>query len=186
MQVLMWPEATPRWQRGLLLIGVHHRPGIERDAARVRVREVLSDALTKVLDLPRCQIGFHSRAGHAPQIRLPGYGHAGLSISHEGGFSVAAVHLHGQVGIDVMAVQDMPDWRGVASDYLGPQVLARLCAATQAQRARRFTRAWCEREAQLKCAGQALSEWSPEPQRVYRTFELELPKGLVGALALPA
>lgn len=186
MQVTMWPDAVPRWQDGVLLIGLRHRPGTARDSARLRVRQVLSEILPLVLDGPQRAIDVDSQAGQAPQIRIPGHPGAGLSISHEADFSVAAVHLNGPVGIDVMAVQDTSDWQGVASDYLGPQVLARLCAAHQAQRARLFTRAWCEREARLKCAGQALSEWSLAVQGAGRTLEVGLPEGLIGVLALPA
>jgi len=186
MQVLMWPQTRPRLQDGVLLIGIQHAPGSTRDMARARVRQALSQALQQMLDVPPARIGIHSVPGHAPQIRVPGHEDAGLSISHDGDFSVAAVHLHGPVGIDVMAVQDTPDWRGVANDYLGPRVLARLCAATQAQRARLFTRAWCEREARLKCVGQALDEWSPRVAWGCRTVEVGLPAGRVGALALRA
>lgn len=179
--VCMWPQATPRWQAGILLLGLRHAAGTTRDAARTRVRQVL----LQLLEVPGCSIEASVGAGQAPQIQVPGHARAGLSISHDGDFSVAAVHLHGPVGVDVMAVQDTADWRGVASDYLGPQVLARLCAANQAQRARLFARAWCEREARLKCAGLGLSEWSPQSQPPARTLELALPAGLVGALALP-
>ncbi|OIN54429.1 hypothetical protein BFL40_06430 [Pseudomonas costantinii] len=186
MQVFMWPQARPRWQDGVLLVGMQHLPGTARDTARLRVRQALSEALLQVLDVPKCRIDYHSKPGQPPEIRVPGHENAGLSISHDGDFSVAAVHLHGPVGIDVMAVQDTPDWRIVASDYLGPQVLARLSAATQAQRAHLFTRAWCEREARLKCVGQALGEWSPRAARGCRTVEVGLPAGLVGALALRA
>lgn len=30
MQVFMWPETTPRWQNGVLLIGVRHVPGLNQ------------------------------------------------------------------------------------------------------------------------------------------------------------
>ncbi|MGY4639371.1 4'-phosphopantetheinyl transferase family protein [Pseudomonas sp. TE24901] len=186
MHVFMWPQTRPRWQDGVLLIGLRHMPGMTREAARARVRQALSEALLQALDVPQNRIRFHSSPGQAPQIRVPGHEDAGLSISHDGDFSVAAVHLHGPVGIDVMAVQDTPDWQSVTSDYLGPHVLARLCAASQAQRARLFTRAWCEREARLKCVGQGLGEWSPRAARGCRTVEVGLPAGLVGALALRA
>lgn len=182
----MWPDAPPHWQDGVLLIGLQHGFGLAREAARVRVRQALSAAMLRAAEGPRCRIDIDSQAGCAPRIHVPGHARAGLSISHDGCFSVAAVHLHGPVGVDVMAVQDTPDWRGVASDYLGPQVLARLCAATQAQRARLFTRAWCEREARLKCSGLALNEWTPQPLLPARSVELALPAGLVGALALRA
>ena len=185
MQVFMWPETTPRWQNGVLLIGVRHVPGLNRDTARMRVRQALSEALAQVLDVPLSCITFAMEPGQAPRIGVPGHEHAGLSISHDGEFSVAAVHLHGAVGIDVMTVLDTFDWHGVAGDYLGPQVLARLCAVDQLQRARLFTRAWCEREARLKCAGLTLGEWSREAQRPYRIVELDLPAGLLGVLALP-
>nr|WP_314559985.1 4'-phosphopantetheinyl transferase superfamily protein [uncultured Pseudomonas sp.] len=186
VRVFMWPGAPARWQNGILLIGLRHAPGIARDTARVRVRQAVSEALQQLLEVPRCRIDVHSPTGHAPQIHVQGHSDVGLSISHDRDFSVAAVHMHGPVGVDVMAVQNTPDWQSVTSDYLGPHVMARLCAASQAQRAHLFTRAWCEHEARLKCAGLALSEWSPQTQRAACIHALALPAGLVGALAVPA
>ena len=184
--MFMWPDAAARWQDGVLLIGLRHAPGTARDMARVRVRQAVSEALQQLLEVPGAHIEVHSPAGQAPRIHVPGYRGAGLSISHDGDFSVAAVHVHGPVGVDVMAVQEIADWRGVASDYLGPQVMARLCAATQAQRTQLFTRAWCEHEARLKCEGLGLSEWSAQTPRATRIHVLALPAMLVGALAVPA
>ncbi|KAF1011782.1 MAG: Dimodular nonribosomal peptide synthase [Pseudomonas fluorescens] len=151
--------------------------GCSRLLARVRVRQALMKRFGDECCPP-------SVAGQAPQIRIPGYPQAGLSISHEQGFSVAAVNLLGPVGVDVMAVQAVVDWPSVAADYLGPQVVAQLWAAPDAQRETLFARAWCEREARLKCTGLGLLEWSAQDVAPCRLFELALPEGLVGALAL--
>ncbi|MGY2336072.1 4'-phosphopantetheinyl transferase superfamily protein [Pseudomonas sp. SDO5511_1_S431] len=96
------------------------------------------------------------------------------------------MNLHGPVGVDVMALQQIPDWQAVALDYLGPGVAAQVNAAPQAHRAALFAQAWCGREARLKCAGIGLAEWSDEAAPACHVFELVLPGGWVGALALPA
>lgn len=162
---------------GVWLTAVHLPPGCSRLLARVRVRQALMKRFGDECCPP-------SVAGQAPQIRIPGYPQAGLSISHEQGFSVAAVNLLGPVGVDVMAVQAVAEWPLVAADYLGPQVVAQLWAAPDAQRETLFARAWCEREARLKCTGLGLLEWSAQDVAPCRLFELALPEGLVGALAL--
>ncbi|WP_122697970.1 4'-phosphopantetheinyl transferase superfamily protein, partial [Pseudomonas viridiflava] len=87
------------------------------------------------------------------QLRLSwieGLSEAGLSFSHESGLSVAAVNLSGLVGVDVMTVQNVPDWQTVARDYLGPTVTHRLQETPEGARNLAFANAWCQHEALLK------------------------------------
>ncbi|MEG1116333.1 MAG: 4'-phosphopantetheinyl transferase superfamily protein, partial [Janthinobacterium sp.] len=104
-------------------------------------------------------ISVESTPGQPPRLLLAG-GAAGLSFSHDEGLSLAAVHLHGAVGIDVMRVQAIADWFMLARDYLGPQVADALAACPADQRPLALAQAWTAREAALKCAGLPLAEWN--------------------------
>jgi 4'-phosphopantetheinyl transferase len=84
--------------------------------------------------------------------------------------------------VDLMQVQEIPDWRPLARDYLGPHVLAALDAMPAPQRADGLARAWTDNEARLKCHGRQLSEWNDRPLPA-RLHALALPQGFVGAVA---
>lgn len=146
---------------GLLLIGLRTPQGEDRTQARLLVRQALSD--------------------------VPETIGASTSISHASGFSIAAVHRHGAVGIDVMRLNDrlMRDWDVVARDYLGPTATARIASSNDDERACCFAHEWTQREAQLKLLGCGLVEWASAPAMVGVTcWSLALPEGYVGTVAV--
>ncbi|MNM79103.1 4'-phosphopantetheinyl transferase superfamily protein [compost metagenome] len=150
-------DFTVLWSRdGVLAIGIVPPPS--RMAARAHLRQAVREAAAQWLKLDSEAISVESAPGTPPRLLLPG-GVAGLSFSHDEGISLAAVHLHGPVGIDVMRVQDIADWFHLARDYLGPQVAQELAACPDTQRPLRLAQAWTAREAALKCAGKQLAEW---------------------------
>jgi 4'-phosphopantetheinyl transferase len=164
----------------------------DRDMARTAIRAAIVAELAERNALPLERIALHSPEGQVPWAQLDtsaGPRRAWLAISHDGELSVAAISLHGAVGIDVTRVDDIPDWEPVARDYLGPATAAALAALPAAERADAFARAWCEREARLKYLGRELVEWSADGDaelEACRCLPLCLPKGYVGALTLPA
>ncbi|MED5596768.1 4'-phosphopantetheinyl transferase family protein [Janthinobacterium sp. P210006] len=131
---------------------------LPRAEARLRIRAAVREAVARWLKMDIDAISLESTPGAPPRLLLAGRP-AGLSFSHDDGWSLAAIHLHGAVGIDVMRVQDIPDWRQVARDYLGPQVTLELASLPDAQRPLALAQAWTAREAALKCAGLPLAEW---------------------------
>lgn len=141
---------------GVLVIGV--AAVLPRTEARLRLRAAARAAAATWLQMDANGIEVASTPGQAPRLLLAGRA-AGLSFSHDEGISLAAIHLHGPVGIDVMRVQDIPDWFTLARDYLGPQVAAELGACPAEQRPLALARAWAAREAALKYAGLQLTEW---------------------------
>ena len=148
---------TRYWEGdGVLVIGI--AGALPRTEARQRIRLAVREAAAQWLNIAIDDISVDSQPGHAPRLLLTGRA-AWLSISHDEGLSLAAVHLHGPVGIDVMRVQEIDDWFAVATEYLGPQVAQSLAACADAQRPQALAQAWTAREAGLKCAGQALGEW---------------------------
>jgi 4'-phosphopantetheinyl transferase len=173
---------------GSCLRGYDGDPAMQRGAARAQVRVALREALGQLADLPRDAITIQSTPGRAPTVSYPGrQGQApGVSISHDEPLSLAAINLHGPVGIDLMRVREIPDWRAVAHDYLGPHATALLDAILPARRADAFARAWSAHEARLKCHGLQLAEWTPRLAAQLdgcHCRELALPAGFAGAVA---
>jgi 4'-phosphopantetheinyl transferase len=191
LAVHRWPGAPPVAQDGLVVISSADTAGSGREPARARIRLAVRQALAHITGLAPGNITLHSTPGQAPGVSFGNNGEvygAGLSISHVEGLSLAAINLHGAVGVDLMQVQAFPDWHAVAHDYLGPAVAARLADMAPEHRPRAFAKAWTEREASLKCLGLALSEWSAwsgSRSAGCRCLELDLPAGLSGTIAIP-
>lgn len=175
-----WPGPLPAWGREPLVISVT-TPGGERGAARERIRAAVREVLAQLLQRG---IELQTSPGKRPQLLVDGEpSPIGLSISHAGELSVAALNPGGPVGVDLMEVEAVLDWARVAHDYLGMAAACRLAAMSDAERPRAFAEAWSEHEARLKLAGEPLSEWSP-PQAGATVIPLELPAGFAGALAI--
>ena len=173
-------DATVLWSgEGVLVIGV--AAVLPRWEARQRIRAAVREALAQWLKVDIESISVESTPGAPPRLLLAGRV-AGLSLTHDEGMSLAAIHLHGAVGIDVMRVQDVPDWANLARDYLGPQVAEELAACPDAQRPLRLAQAWTAREAALKCAGLQLTEWDGVALN-YKVQHIALQDGFVAMLA---
>jgi 4'-phosphopantetheinyl transferase len=161
---------------------------IQRVDARARIRVVLREALGELAGLPPDAVMIQSTAGCAPAVSYlrPAATLPHISISHDEPLSLAAIHLHGPVGVDLARVQDIPDWRAVAHDYLGPHVARLLDAELPENRAAAFARAWSAHEARFKCHGLQLAEWTPRLGDVLAGCHcraLSLPPGFAGAVA---
>jgi 4'-phosphopantetheinyl transferase len=177
-----WPGPAPVPQDGLFVLFL--RTDVRRDAARVQVRLAAREALAAALDRPLDDISIDSIPGWPPRITLAGDACAiGCSFAHEDGYALAAINLHGAVGVDLMRVQDIPDWQAVARDYLGPAASAALQAITNGERPRAFAQAWTRREAALKRSGQQLGEWENDINDAIITLSLPVAE-LVGNIAL--
>jgi 4'-phosphopantetheinyl transferase len=186
LPVCWWPGALAPRGDGLYVVGVSGSG--DRQAARRRTRQALCEALAQLYGLQVAQIMIHFSAGRAPAVSFleaPDVVPPGISISHDGPLSVAAIHQHGLVGVDLMRVQEVPDWRAIARDYLPPHVRDRLNASTPDQRPQLLARAWTEHEARLKCHGRQLSEWTGLALPA-QCHELALPEGFVGVVAARA
>lgn len=163
----------------MLVIGI--AAVLPRLEARLRIRDAAREAAAHWLKLDIETISVESTPGAPPRLLLAGRA-ASLSFSHDEGLSLAAIGLHGAVGIDVMRVQYIGDWFHLARDYLGPQVAEVLAACTDAQRPLALAQAWTAREAALKCAGRQLAEWDARPIDCHLQ-PLSLPAPYVATLA---
>lgn len=158
----------PVWQRivspwaGVHLLAIPTPAELRRETVRRIVRQTLVQRLAELLDTGVEAIGtLHGPPGRAPCLAAP-WSRVGLSLSHEPGLSLAAVRLNGPVGIDLFRLGGaLPDLARLSRDYLGPATAAMLAARPDAERHTAFAKAWTTHEAQLKCLGLALDEWSP-------------------------
>lgn len=192
-----WPQAAPlaavalRGAPALAVIRITTPDTEIRHTAREHLRAAVRDLLATALQQPAATLPLVSQPGQALVLDLPG-SPIGLSVSHAPGLSVAAVHRHGAVGVDVMRIGDgadwIPDWETVARDYLGPQAHARIAQVTPDQRGLAFAREWTALEACLKCLGMGLTEWTPALQQrlaMCTVTALDIPSGWWGAVAVP-
>jgi 4'-phosphopantetheinyl transferase len=173
-----WPGPVPALQGGVFVIGVQTSP--QRARARAQIREALQQALAGVLGLPPETISIASTPGKPPRIVLEGNECSiGCSFAHENGYALAAINLHSAIGVDLMRVQDIPDWQAVSRDYLGPAASAALLDTSAGDRPRALAQAWTRREAALKCSGLQLSEWQADISGATTTLAIPVPD-LVG------
>lgn len=171
---------------GLLVIALRTPETPHRETARHLVRQALGKTLGGLLGVDETSLLLVSHPGQG--IRLaPPWQEIGISVSHEPGLSLAAVHRTGPVGIDLMRLgAPLPDLAAVARDYLNPATAATLAALPATQRQPAFARAWCRLEAGLKCLGMALDEWTPEMGRRLAgcaITDIAMPAGWVAAVA---
>lgn len=189
--VRRWPGCAAPWPttEPLLILAINTPPTPIRDTARQLVRSALRETLAPLLACAAPEVALISSPGRAIRLACPGR-QIGLSASHEAGLSLAALHLDGPVGVDLLSLGQVAalddQLRQLASDYLGPKAAQRLAALPAAQARGGFAMAWVAFEAGLKCLGLELTEWSPERQSLLdgcTTRALELPLGFVGAVA---
>ncbi|MDQ2819549.1 MAG: 4-phosphopantetheinyl transferase [Pseudomonadota bacterium] len=175
-----WPFAELAAPDGVIVIGVEGDG--DRPTARVRIREAIHDAL---LALTGESVTLHGVAGEAPWAIDSAGQRIGLSISHEGALSIAAINLSGAVGVDMLHAQLPADALAVTLDYLGPDAAQALTATAPEQRPVAFATAWTGHEARIKCLGIDLGEWDDNPALATCTVTaVDLPEGLIGTLAL--
>ncbi|WP_353405592.1 4'-phosphopantetheinyl transferase family protein, partial [Duganella hordei] len=162
-------------------------PALIRSAQRANIRRAAREVLAALTGEPASCFGIQSQPGGPLNVIVGGHDSTiGCSFSHEDGYSLAAIHLHGAIGVDMMRVQDIPDWEAVARDYLGPTVTAALQATPAAERPLAFALAWTRREAELKCRGSQLAEWpaSGGTGAVTAIPLIMKPAGLAGHVAI--
>jgi 4'-phosphopantetheinyl transferase len=182
-QALMGLKGT----QGFTVIRVDLPDHPPRDIARQRIRTAVRETIAAFFQVPSAEVRLRSQPGQPLTLEAPQHP-IGISISHEEGLSVAALHVHGRIGIDLMRIDHapLPDWESVTRDYLGPIVHQRLASLPAAQRTAAFADAWTDHEARLKCWGLPLTEWTPalaQQLSSCRTYPLDLPPTLRGAVA---
>ena len=187
-----WPQAQGEaladldTEQAITVISVVTSNTTMRETGRNLIRSAMRAVLGKHLYLSPDTVPLSSAARHAPALTLPGHT-IGLSVSHEAGLTLAAIHRRGPIGIDVMRIQAQPDWEPVAVNYLGRHAHQRILAMSPVQRPFAFGREWTRVEASLKCLGLGLVEWNnllEHQMNRCETIKLALPVGLTGTVAV--
>lgn len=179
----------------LLVLAIETPAGQDRAAARQMLRARVRNVLAAHLACPAAQVELLSSPGSGLRLADPKQ-RIGLSLSHESGLSLAAIHLAGAVGVDLLSVPAAPVWQAeiptLAADYLGPDCARHLASLPPAQQLAAFARAWTAHEACLKLHGEGLREWNEAEMGTTgqesrcRIRPLALPAGYVGSVAIPA
>ncbi len=174
----------------------HHRR--QFIVTRAALRQVLSEALGVAPQAVALAAGEHGK----PRLASGGLQ---FNLSHSGGLALIAVSTHHPVGVDVeqagRGVGELDDMAGV---YFSTQEQAAYFALPTADRSDAFFRCWTRKEAVAKALGLGMSLPGPsfavslpaadphllrlgdEAATGWSLIDLDLPRGYVGALAVPA
>ncbi len=190
LSVLKWPNDGGKLilENGLLVIALRTSLTMQRAEARQLVRVAIQEVLALLLHCDVSEIDLLSQAGQAVKL-LNINRNIGLSISHEVGLSLVAINMHGSIGVDLMAINSVPDdaeLRTLAIEYLGVNVAERILREPIESHKEAFAMAWTEFEASLKAKGEALTECSAardEKLESLNVCSLALDNGYVGAIA---
>lgn len=190
LSVLEWPNDAGKLipENGLLVIALRTSLTMQRAEARQLVRVAIQEVLALLLHCDVSEIDLLSQAGQAVKL-LNKNRNIGLSISHEVGLSLVAINMHGSIGVDLMAINSVPDdaeLRALAIEYLGVNVAERILREPIESHKEAFAMAWTEFEASLKAKGEALVECSAARDKKLESLNvcsLALDNGYVGAIA---
>jgi 4'-phosphopantetheinyl transferase len=187
------PALQGRVQAQALTMAAPPSGALPRVPMREAVYQSICQALAPQLGCTAAQLAVHRRAGQAPQMLRNGQVLPGLqlSISYADAMAVWACTQHGTVGIDVQGAPgdaqtdiDAAGWPAVAALYLEPDAAAALAGLQGMAWQNGFAQQWARLEAQLKCAGLALTEVEVRPRGWRNGMVLsDLPSD-AGALAL--
>lgn len=192
---LVWVDlVTPAsfWLRTLVpsaplfVVAVASPDSPPRPVARQRIRTALQSVLGELWQCKPADVTLTTTPGEPLRAQGPHALNWGVSVSHDTGLSVAAVHRHGPVGVDLVLAAPTFDWRATAYDYLGPDVAHGIAALPLNAQNEAFLKAWTQHEARLKCLSLGLVEWSPELHARFsdlHTAPLDLPTPWLGTVA---
>lgn len=180
-----------------------------RANVRSQVREAACEFLAERYQIPTQNVKIVSAAGMQPtcRIQLPAMAPKTLfmSICHEKGLSLVGFSEKAPIGLDVLVSGedfDFEEQQAVARLYFGAKVAADLANA-RARRlmqhdskqlrnpldtyAEEFAFCWARLEAQLKCHGLGICEFSEQREQALsncKTYRLDLPSPYLGVGAL--
>ena len=152
-----WPKVPALPPPGRFVL-ICVRTSGRRAEARKEVRAVLRRILAHWSCLSPDEIPLRETpCGPVWQSELQEH-HLDLSLSYEEGEAWIALSRGGQVGVDVMRLEPVPEAEAIAQTYFSPADRSALPQSTDP--VRDFALAWTQLEARCKCLKQGLTEWS--------------------------
>lgn len=163
-------------QNDLVVISVDIAQAHNRDDARALIRQAIISVIAAAWDLTANEIHLHTEKGQAPYlvVGMTSERIVYLSIAHEAKYALATICSGNRVGIDVVNIADEFEWKDTALLFLGEAVLQYISAKPVNQQFRTFLQAWARHEAQLKCIGQGMQEWSEELEQQLSSVPCEV------------
>lgn len=195
IQAHPWPGPCPALAQGAASVfaipggGEALPPAQRREQQRRTLRHAARQILAEYLQCPPEAVPLSFPANAPPRLDGTWRGHPlGLSISHAEGLSLLAICPDGPVGVDIVKVENLPDWENIAQHYLGPTTTRELRQTPPEHRPHAFARAWAALEACCKRHGQGVREWGREMETRLHACETAavegLPPGYAGVVAV--
>ena len=108
-----------------------------------------------------------------------------FNVAHSEGRALYAFTRVGEIGIDLEAIRDLPEWEQVAESAFSPQELAQLRSCPVERRREEFFHAWARQEAVLKALGTGLGgALPPFAESCFKVYPLAAGPGFAAALAV--
>ena len=174
-------------KQNMIVIAVRTVPTTLRFQARKLIRIAIRQVIAKKLACQYTEVKFISELGQSLKLAQPRQ-NIGLSISHESGLSLAAINMHGRVGVDLIDIKTIPNKSEIdtlALEYLGAELAEYLSHLSCEEQNHAFAQAWTEFEARLKCQEKSLTEWIPSSALQRNTLavrSLSLPESYIGTV----
>lgn len=182
------PVETVRFMHTLLApdeLQRSHGFYFDRDRRRYVIgRGILRLLLSRYLDQPPPQIGFQYGPNGKPMLAR-GTKDPSLyfNVAHSEGLALFAFTRAGEIGIDVEAIRELPDWEQVAEAAFSPHELRQLRACPSERRRDEFFRAWTRQEAVLKALGSGLGSPPVTTESAFNVYPLAAGPGFAAAIA---
>ncbi len=141
----------------------------ERDRRRFTVgRSVLRHLLAGYLGCDPAEIVFRYGANGKPELGSPATSDLQFNLAHSEGLALYGFTRAGEIGVDLEAIRELPDWEFIAATCFNPEEQQRVAKAPSDRRLAEFFAAWTRQEAVLKATGLGLGgevRWRRAPSR---------------------
>lgn len=174
----------------------------------ITARTALRGILGSYLGLPPAAVSFRINAHGKPYLD-PGPAMLQFNLSHSGDWALCAVTTAGEVGVDIERVRRRSEVHRlkIAQRFFSAHEYRAINSASPTDIESAFFSGWTRKEAYIKCHGKGLaiplatftvsigattpaaliqSDWNPVDVTQCRLYDLDVPAGYYGALALLA
>lgn len=158
----------------------------DRDRRRYLIgRGILRMLLARYLDCAPHELEFAYGPNGKPSLAGAAAEPLFFNVAHSEGRALYAFTRAGEIGIDLEAIRDLPEWEQVAESAFSPHELAHLRSCPAERRREEFFHAWARQEAVLKALGTGLGGATrPGAETCFNVYPLDAGPGFAAALAV--